>query len=227
MARRGKGFTDGEIVAYLQQGRPAGFFVYRKKKIQSPIPGFYDDYVVHPNGKWPIKKDDFERLSKPGPTYMDTPAAEEKIQATLEADNKRHEKAVSELEELKQKARDLWKKEGSYAVELGKTLIAIKEKLRHGQFTKWWKEEWKNDELSQNRVSYCMRLAQGKVPASKEKAKHTPRAKAFAIVTKKLAVLYDLAKNEEKERARQCFNEIKEAIEKWFIEKPKALAAHA
>jgi hypothetical protein len=133
-----------------------------------------------------------------------------------------------QLVSLKEKAIDLWKKDETNARVLGETLLAIKKLMvEHGDFGKWWRRE----KLDQNRVSYCMRLAEGKVAESKAKAKTSPRTKALLTITKKLRKLYDLAEGGDIQRAKDLLKEIDAEIEQRFFRKPvevaKAAAASA
>jgi hypothetical protein len=68
---------------------------------------------------------------------------------------------------LKARALNLWKADKSHAKELGLALLDVRAamKYRHGNFKKWWTE----NKLSQARVSYCMRLALGKVADAKDR----------------------------------------------------------
>ncbi len=59
-------------------------------------------------------------------------------------------------------ALKMYKADDSHAKELGYALVQLRAALRymHGSFTDWCQKH----KLTQSRVSYCMRLAQGKVP---------------------------------------------------------------
>lgn len=73
-----------------------------------------------------------------------------------------------EVATLKAHALELYRADESHAKELGHALLDVKAALRgtgKGSFEKWWKEH----KLSQARVSYCMRLARGKVAEAKTK----------------------------------------------------------
>jgi hypothetical protein len=74
---------------------------------------------------------------------------------------------AKEIAGLKAHALTLWKADNSHAKELGYALLEVRAALKyqHGNFKKWWQE----NKLSQARVSYCMRLASGKVAAAKAK----------------------------------------------------------
>ena len=63
------------------------------------------------------------------------------------------------------RALELWRSDQSSAMELGLAVLAVRAALhnRHGAFKKWWQD----NKLSQARVSYCMRLASGKVATAK------------------------------------------------------------
>jgi hypothetical protein len=125
------------------------------------------------------------------------------------------------LQKLQDRAIALWEKEQSNARELGKTLVEIRDKMGYGEFGKWWKEK----KLDQNRVSYCMRLVEGKVADAKAKAKGSPRTKAVADVTKDLRKLYDLANADKEDAAKQLLEKIIRDIKERFFKKPLALAA--
>src|SRR5580765_2234333 len=68
-----------------------------------------------------------------------------------------------EIEEVQSHALELYHADQNHAQELGQALLRVKAVLPHGLFNTWWR----NNKLSQARVSYCMRLAQGKVKAAK------------------------------------------------------------
>lgn len=70
---------------------------------------------------------------------------------------------VKEILAFKAHALELWKEDNSHAKELGLALLQLRAALRskHGAFKLWWQSY----KLSQARVSYCMRLAQGKITA--------------------------------------------------------------
>ena len=151
--------------------------------------------------------------------YGDGPPTKEEIAKA------KHDLATveEELLGLQDKALKLWKKDETTAKELGETLLKIKKLLPHGEFGRWWRKE----KLDQNRVSYCMRLAEDKVADAKAKATTSPRTKALLTITKKLRKLYDLAKANEIQRAKELLKEIDAEIEERFFNKPKALGASA
>jgi hypothetical protein len=127
----------------------------------------------------------------------------------------------AKLQSLQNTAVALWKKEQSNTVELGKSLLAIKAMVDHGEFKKWWTKEGMN----QGRVSYCMRVADpkgNKVKEAKEKTQSTPRAKALGAVNKKLAQLWSLAEAGEGQKARELFDEVVAEIRARFMPKAKA-----
>lgn len=95
---------------------------------------------------------------------------------------KKPKHTAKEVAALKAKAITLWKADNSHAWELGMALLAVRAALtyQHGAFKKWWQE----NELSQARVSYCMRLASGKVEAAKEKQRSP--FEGAALVTKQI-----------------------------------------
>src|SRR5579864_7716219 len=72
-----------------------------------------------------------------------------------------------EISNLKARALKLWKADDGRAKELGDALLAVKAAVPHGEFKPWWLK----NKLSQHRVSYCLRVASGKVAASKRKAR--------------------------------------------------------
>jgi hypothetical protein len=129
----------------------------------------------------------------------------------------------NEITALQSKAVALWTKDQSNARDLGKMLLEIRALMPHGAFKEWWTRE----KLDQSRVSYCMRLAQGKVAEAKAQAKSSPRAKALLSITKKLRSLYDLAEAGDVQGAKDLLKEIDLEIEERFFEKPKARAASA
>jgi hypothetical protein len=78
---------------------------------------------------------------------------------------------VEEIYGFQNRALQLYASDESHAKELGQALLKVKTVMKHGDFKKWWQ----HNNLSQNRVSYCMRVALGKVkpkfrrPVSQEK----------------------------------------------------------
>lgn len=92
----------------------------------------------------------------------------EKISATVSAGLEKHD---DELNDLKKEALKLWNKDvrnEKSALQFGKVLAKIKEILGHGKFTAWWTKE----KFKQSRVSYCLRLAQGKIkPRMKDESR--------------------------------------------------------
>lgn len=81
---------------------------------------------------------------------------------------------------LQRRALQLYKADESHAIELGFALLEVKKALKgsgKGAFEKWWIA----NKLSQARVSYCMRAAQGKVAAAKTK-RRSPFKGAYASV---------------------------------------------
>jgi hypothetical protein len=73
------------------------------------------------------------------------------------------------LQALQDKAVDLWKSDQTSARELGEALIDVREAMgKHGEFTAWWQSK----HMVENRVYYCVRIAQGKVAAKKVEVRH-------------------------------------------------------
>jgi hypothetical protein len=83
---------------------------------------------------------------------------------------------------LKARALQLWKADDSSAKELGLALLAVRAALKHGVFKKWFLA----NNLSQARVSYCMRLAQNKVTAAKAKRARDPQRIAMSEAKKQV-----------------------------------------
>lgn len=79
---------------------------------------------------------------------------------------------------LKAHALELWNEDNSHAKELGLALLAVRAALKsqHGGFKKWWQ----SNKLSQARVSYCMRLASGKVAVARERRRSSFQGVALA-----------------------------------------------
>ena len=131
----------------------------------------------------------FEGISNADPAQLEK--IQEKVQAKLE----KHEE---KLEDLKNQALKLYEEHVEHeksSLQLGRVLVKIRTMTGHGDFTKWWKKE----KLTQARVSYCLRLAQGKIPPPDER-KQSPRAKVLSSIGKKVAALYDaIAKETDKE----------------------------
>ena len=74
---------------------------------------------------------------------------------------------AKQIAALQAHALKLYRADHDHAQELGHALIDVRVALRgkHGAFKKWWQSH----KLSQARVSYCMRLANGKFDAAKQK----------------------------------------------------------
>ncbi len=86
-----------------------------------------------------------------------------------------------EIQALQTRALELWEIDKASALELGRALIAVRAAMLqqgHGAFTDWWRE----NDLDENRVYYCIRKAEGKIPATKE------AALAFTLNARNLAV---------------------------------------
>jgi hypothetical protein len=135
---------------------------------------------------------------------------------------------AEQLDLLQLNARALYKIAEHEAGELGRALLRVRERMAHGQFKAWWTQAG----MKQARVSYAMRLAEGKVGAAKERLTATPRAKALRSVGGKLAELYDLAEAGKQQHAQKLFDEIVDEIKLRFmaslsLRKPAAKAARA
>jgi hypothetical protein len=72
---------------------------------------------------------------------------------------------TTDIPALQAHALKLYEADNCHAKELGYALLKVRAALKHGDFKKWRLE----NKLSQARVSYCMRLASGKVAAAKAK----------------------------------------------------------
>jgi hypothetical protein len=93
---------------------------------------------------------------------------------------------------LQKRALKLWradtaalKQSDDTAAQLGRVLIEVRDALRwtHGSFKQWWQK----NEFTQARVSYCMRLAQGKVATAKFRLARSPQRVAVTNVKKEVA----------------------------------------
>ena len=128
----------------------------------------------------------------------------EKISATVSAGLEKHD---DELNDLKKEALKLWNKDvrnEKSALQFGKVLAKIKEILGHGKFTAWWTKE----KFKQSRVSYCLRLAQGKIKPPDERRK-SPRTEVLSSINKKVAALYDaIAKESDDDTLSTMIDEI-------------------
>jgi len=73
------------------------------------------------------------------------------------------------IQALKDHALELWKKDQGSAKELGEALIAVRDVLRsnRGGFARWYRQQG----LNENRVHYCIRLAEGKVKKARAATK--------------------------------------------------------
>jgi hypothetical protein len=71
-----------------------------------------------------------------------------------------------EIQALQTRALELWEIDKASALELGRALVAVRDAMQgeHGAFTRWWSDH----DLDENRVYYCIRKAEGKIPATKE-----------------------------------------------------------
>jgi hypothetical protein len=81
------------------------------------------------------------------------------------------------IQALQKRVLELWKADQSSALELGKALITTRDAMRdaHGDFAKWFRQAG----LSENRVYYCIRLAEGKItkPEDEENGKKEEKQK--------------------------------------------------
>lgn len=78
-------------------------------------------------------------------------------------------------------ARSAWSNDHASAKALGKALLHLSKAFyKHGQFTKWLR----TNQIDQNRASYCMRVAQGKVKEAQRKQKDLPQTLAKQSVDK-------------------------------------------
>jgi len=93
---------------------------------------------------------------------------------------------------------------------LGLRLLEVKVRMPHGAFKAWWRQEG----MTQARVSYAMRIAFGKVKAAKEKREASPRTKALRDVGNLLARLYDMGQRPAKDAA--ALAEFRERMEKVY-----------
>src|SRR5947209_6045106 len=93
---------------------------------------------------------------------------------------------------LQRRALELYAADESHAKELGKALLQVKAAMKHGEFNTWWKSY----KLSQNRVSYCIRLAQGKVAAAKIRRARSPERMAESAIREKVSAFLKFAANE-------------------------------
>jgi hypothetical protein len=96
---------------------------------------------------------------------------------------------MQQITVLKARALKLWRTDKGHAKDLGVALLKVRNAIGHGNFKLWWEKH----NLSQARVSYCMRLALGKVAVAKAKrqSRENKQAKeASKFVTKKLNHLF-------------------------------------
>jgi hypothetical protein len=118
-----------------------------------------------------------------------------KIQATPDKDLARLQARALELYP---KVPDAYRDFRTSAIDLGKALVAVRNKMKklgHGKFADWYREH----SLDQNRVMYCIRLAEGKI--------------AMQVGRKKLKTKEDrereAARQQDSERRRQeAYNRI-------------------
>ncbi len=85
------------------------------------------------------------------------------------------------IKALQETALQLWAVDQASALELGRALIAVREAMtEHGAFAKWFREA----EMEENRVYYCIRKAEGKGNSSPKED-----APAFQLNRQNLAVV--------------------------------------
>lgn len=206
---RTQALTRAQSERWLKLGKPKTF-KWRGKVIEGPTLDMFQNV---------------EQMWRGGVIYAhEIEKAEKHIEVLQEKLDATQEK----LKELQAKAVALWKKDETSAHELGGLLWEIKALMKHGDFHKWWTRAG----LSQARVSYCMRVAApegDKVKAAKEKVRQTPRAKAFSLVNDKLSKLWELASENNTQKANELFQEIIAEIKERFIAnlKTKTMAANA
>lgn len=78
------------------------------------------------------------------------------------------EEITDKFEVLEARALELYARDQDSALELGKALIAVRDALKeiHGAFTAWYRDH----DLDENRVHYCIRKMEGKITPSKKRA---------------------------------------------------------
>jgi hypothetical protein len=77
------------------------------------------------------------------------------------------EEISAEFEALEARALELYARDQDSALELGKALISVRDALKdiHGAFTAWYRDH----ELDENRVHYCIRKVEGKIAPPKKR----------------------------------------------------------
>jgi hypothetical protein len=123
-----------------------------------------------------------------------------------------HMKTSIDIPALKAHALNLWETDNSQAMELGQALRDLREALRsqHGAFKKWWQE----NKLKQARVSYCMRLASGKLRTARMKQPTTAQ-----IVTARIKKHVDITLKGCADSSKvQVVDEIEDKLKHLFID---------
>jgi hypothetical protein len=81
----------------------------------------------------------------------------------------------AQFDNLTSAVKTAWQNDTTSAKELGVALLALKAAFyQHSQFTKWLRANG----VDQNRASYCMRVAEGKVKVAQQKHAALPQTKA-------------------------------------------------
>lgn len=96
---------------------------------------------------------------------------------------------------LQVRALELYRKDDHSAKELGQALIAVRDAFKgvgKGAYEKWWKEH----KLNQHRVSYCVRLAEGKIKAAKIRRATSPERMAESAIREKVNAFLKFTANE-------------------------------
>lgn len=116
---------------------------------------------------------------------------------------------TEQIGKLKTRALELYEADQNNAMELGGALRDVKKALPHGEFNKWWRKE----KLSQARVSYCLRLAQGKVAAAKLRISQTPERAVMSEIRQNVSGFLQFCSNE---KSAQTLDQVDDAIRKLF-----------
>jgi hypothetical protein len=120
---------------------------------------------------------------------------------------------------LQEEALALYKKDESNAKRLGKVLLDIRDLLKpvRGAFTKWWTFEG----LDQNRVSYCMMLADpegNKVTKAKKEREKKLRFRVLSRYKTTIRDFWDAKERRDLKTCEKLYGEIHTEMLSWLAD---------
>jgi len=127
--------------------------------------------------------------------------------------------------------REAFQKSFNTAHEFGHALLSVKAEMKHGQFTPWLLKEFRNQKGGKqiwNRVTYCMRLANGKHDLAQRR--NVDWRQYSSKFVKNFRKLYDATRKGNVNKAKIAADQIHKQVE-WVLahvhKNAKARAAKA